>query len=1215
MRKILILFFLCLHISIYSQINRGGITFPSPNAASMGLYGEIPVSLFTGIPNISIPIYNVKEKGMEYSISLTYHAGGFRPDVHPSWVGMGWNLDFGGVITRTVNKLPDEWKNDDYDIYGYYYHNRLNNWDWASTDTLASMSSPWLESRLDRQPDEFSFNFLGYSGKFYLDHTRKWRVQSNKNIKVVFEEEDIINPFFHDNIPPTQSSGISEKCFGKFILVDDQGIKYTFGTSNAIEYSSSITPPDMDYRNWLIATSWHLVDITMPDNSGGVSIEYERGPFQSNFQFFEQQDGFYNLYTCASAGGNKGITGRIISPVYAKSVIIKSDGTRIDFHFSKSNELTYPTSTYWEPFRDVNRTLALTVPPNYFAFYKADLQIPYYVNNGLTGQTGVISNARFIWFNLDSLTISAKDYTSNPVLKAFERVRFSYVENTSERLKLLSVTKASLSPGETDLSQKYSFGYNPGEMPNYLYEMSDHWGFANGRQLPVNVSGGYDWIQGDLLVYREPWDIFVSRGVLKEIIYPTGGKSSFEYELNDYKKYVMDITREYANLIYDLRKPAGGLRIKKITNDDGLGNITEREYYYVTGYSSNLDPNPLPSSGVLDRLPNYQFHVNNGSLSYWISVSTGVIPLTSSGSGLPIGYSEVVEKFNDGSYKIYKFTNHDNGYNDIDPLNTITPVGLDIPATSRGFERGHLLYEATMTAEDKILQKRENVYVRIGGGADSNFIRSVSKDYGGYCKQATVFGQISWIGPDNLLVASTVNGFVYTNPQSYLPQYTIGTAFGYYVYKFLKEKTTETTYTTDGNVLKNEVINQFDPRGNIIKTITINSKGETIYNNFKYPYQFPGIPVYDNMVAKNMISYVVESDTYKGTQFLKSEKIDFDIYAPGIVKPKQIKEKYGTNAEFIHTKFNRYGSTGNLLEMEDASGLKTTYIWSYHGTRPVAKIIGQDYNTVAPQLSTNVFAGPQQGEQPMLNEIDNLRSLFPNSFITTYLYDYKYGIKLKKDVSGRSVFYEYDGLGRLNLVRDNEGKILRKNAYVLNAQPYQMNIFFSEAKFANFYKEGCTTCYQGSTVNYLVPAGKHSSTISQADANQKAQNDINSNGQNFANTNGTCITANSCPFTNASNFDSPNANFYNENGTVYVNLVVHPINNTYGSVWYSPIEVGIVNCSCRPATTKVMTATEGDRTWEISIYSYGNVQIKLLSGPIPSEPNEYFQINISYSIN
>jgi hypothetical protein len=44
---------------------------PSPNAAALGKYGEIPVSYYTGVPNISIPIYEIKTRDLSLPISLS----------------------------------------------------------------------------------------------------------------------------------------------------------------------------------------------------------------------------------------------------------------------------------------------------------------------------------------------------------------------------------------------------------------------------------------------------------------------------------------------------------------------------------------------------------------------------------------------------------------------------------------------------------------------------------------------------------------------------------------------------------------------------------------------------------------------------------------------------------------------------------------------------------------------------------------------------------------------------------------------------------------------------------------------------------------------------------------------------------------------------------------------------------------------------------------
>ena len=47
---------------------------PSPEAYSLMEYSEIPVSLYTGVPDISIPIYTIRVGNYSLPISLRYHA-------------------------------------------------------------------------------------------------------------------------------------------------------------------------------------------------------------------------------------------------------------------------------------------------------------------------------------------------------------------------------------------------------------------------------------------------------------------------------------------------------------------------------------------------------------------------------------------------------------------------------------------------------------------------------------------------------------------------------------------------------------------------------------------------------------------------------------------------------------------------------------------------------------------------------------------------------------------------------------------------------------------------------------------------------------------------------------------------------------------------------------------------------------------------------------
>lgn len=83
------------------------IVSPAPEAAQLGKYGNVPISLFTGTPTISIPIFEIKGIEISLPVSLSYNASGFKPQEAATWVGSGWSLNAGGVIARSVIGLPD----------------------------------------------------------------------------------------------------------------------------------------------------------------------------------------------------------------------------------------------------------------------------------------------------------------------------------------------------------------------------------------------------------------------------------------------------------------------------------------------------------------------------------------------------------------------------------------------------------------------------------------------------------------------------------------------------------------------------------------------------------------------------------------------------------------------------------------------------------------------------------------------------------------------------------------------------------------------------------------------------------------------------------------------------------------------------------------------------------------------------------------------------
>ena len=105
----------------------------TPMATAFGIYGQVPVSSYTGTPEINIPLHNINYRELSINLSLMYHqAIGNKPDLFPGNFGNGWLVTMGGVITRTSKAVRP------YEIGGLIpaEYNPTSATDWSSTGTL-----------------------------------------------------------------------------------------------------------------------------------------------------------------------------------------------------------------------------------------------------------------------------------------------------------------------------------------------------------------------------------------------------------------------------------------------------------------------------------------------------------------------------------------------------------------------------------------------------------------------------------------------------------------------------------------------------------------------------------------------------------------------------------------------------------------------------------------------------------------------------------------------------------------------------------------------------------------------------------------------------------------------------------------------------------------------------------------------------------------------
>ncbi|MDB5136878.1 MAG: hypothetical protein JWP37_3481, partial [Mucilaginibacter sp.] len=176
----------------------------SPNVASFAKYGDYQVNLFTGLPDISIPLYTVEAGGLKVPITLSYHASGIKLTDVASWVGLGWSIPGGGAISRRILGRADD------DTYGYL------NGGFRGTgpfNTGVTMDMQYLDDvsrgKLDGRPDIFSYDFSGHSGKFFLDGTNNYTpvLLPYAAVKITYPDHSL----------------------GYFNVTDEQGNNYKFG--------------------------------------------------------------------------------------------------------------------------------------------------------------------------------------------------------------------------------------------------------------------------------------------------------------------------------------------------------------------------------------------------------------------------------------------------------------------------------------------------------------------------------------------------------------------------------------------------------------------------------------------------------------------------------------------------------------------------------------------------------------------------------------------------------------------------------------------------------------------------------------------------------------------------------------------------------------------------------------------------------------------------
>lgn len=969
----------------YGQIPSVPQALPSPTAASLGLYGEVPVSLFTGVPSIQVPLYEFQTGGHRFPITLSYHASGVRPDQHAGWVGLGWTLYAGGCITRVVRDFYDDYDNPNYYLgekSGYYFnHSVLDTDRWNQTDYIREVGRNLHLGVKDTEPDEFLFSFLGYSGKFMLTHKGEWKVQCDKPVKVELHSGFMKVPFAPVGMVSQQYGNTPS--FAGFTLTAEDGTQYVFGGSeNSIEYSIDFFAQDKD--EWK-AVSWFLTEIVYPDGKK-VVLSYDRGSFicqmyigvfKRDYVKIEHSGGFFSPPPCNPASFSRRIDdyygGKLISPVYLSQ--IESPDVTLQFACYASDELRYDESVFRRK-------------------HEAGALFPYLesYDSSMSYLEGCLNNLS--WNYLSEIWIYDKMYDTD------RSISFFYRNVPTERLLLTAVSDNGFDPSGN--RKTYRFEYDqPEKLPGYLSNKVDHWGFYNDREASLENLGSY-------YQNREPNPAVATYGTLDKIIYPIGGYTRIVFEPHDYLKRLPEERSKPCEEL-EQNHTAGGLRVKKLINS-ATGSVADevvsREYFYVSNYPQ-LENETAVSSGVLGGQTKYEFSeyvtqdVDGGNVKHYEYVfsSQSVLPGCENSSGSHIGYTEVTEKRADGSHTRYCFTNFDNGHLD-KPADAVVQLSHTPyePYSSTAIERGRIIMQEEYSPEGYLKKSREIQY-RKQSGTSEDYVRSMRA------------------------VSHPLCG-------SYGEVFDEGTAYRVNMYNFRVWREKEISYDNLWNSFAVSMEYVYNADGLLRqKSRSVNAGVKHV--SYKYPSDFSG-ETYRTMTDRHVLSPVVEETEELETEGVRiSLRQDRYLYVPlkggtdRYFDADKMEQRIGNGAWKEKTVCLRRDARGNPVCLRK-NGDDVVYLWGYNYRFLVAEI----RNATDAQVETLLgdidrFAAT---DMPDLQKLALLRALLPGALVTTYTHN-PLGITSITNPSGKTTYYQYDHQGRLGSERNYRGELRKMYDY------------------------------------------------------------------------------------------------------------------------------------------------------------------------------------------
>jgi YD repeat-containing protein len=570
---------------------------PSPKAYEMAKYVEFPTVDNYGLAPINIPILSLKDKDIVHNIELNYHGGGVKVAQEATWVGLGWNLKAGGVISRSIRDLADD-EIYTYDVerenlsIGFDINDKITDYGWLSNpdriknfpeietnptplDYKEVFFNEWDDSNLDSEINTgLALNALTESYRLCDNTEGYYRYDcepdiyylsvNDINVKFLFGFDGnvkLLNSNQKVQIVPTQAS---DGTITGFVVKDLKGYKYYFG-GNYLERTT-------------VSTDFHQIAVPSVEINNFTKKITINPTVYDECTISKTQTTAWYLYKIKSPNNNE-----MFFDYYAKTNIkMPIQANQIQTKIpDDGDENSFSLKNIWNNLRSIDHTIN--------TYFLKDITFANGKLHFSISERSDLENG----YKLDKIELSH----DNALVKDCD---FSYyymksTGNFSEKRLMLESIQLDDEP--------YNFEYYAGNLPAKDSYLQDFWGFYSSKStglipkiyvyeslsaenkyrcFPVS---GYNStvIPGSDRTCDED-KIF--RGTLHKIIYPTKGYTVYTFEPNTYFDEIsqMDIT-------------GGGIRlatIEKYDNSVVAKKLLQKEFCYnIQGKSSGILINQL----------------------------------------------------------------------------------------------------------------------------------------------------------------------------------------------------------------------------------------------------------------------------------------------------------------------------------------------------------------------------------------------------------------------------------------------------------------------------------------------------------------------------------------------------------------------------------------------------------------------------------------------